>query len=613
MLQENMSTAINGALSASQLHEALGQFHESLITDIQLMMDKMQAHNDTRQEALVREVLEGVSDKVEFRDIQDSVAFEKPRPSCKVEMIGAVPILAERPTVTHVEPKDGNAQLPAARLNSCQSTDVPSPRFHEMEEEEDYAAVLPKSSAISVQEYQEAVWHQVVRDAYQDDNVQATEVQAGAFSDLSKKERINVDEANYRVEHFYYETGCAQWLARSHVFNNLTLFVIALNAMYIGIDSDWNDSENPVDAHLAFKIGDNAFCVYFCFEWVIRFAAFQSKWDCLRDMWFKFDSFLVALMVLETWGVLLVYSLMEGGTSLPTGPLRLLRLLRLSRMARLMRSLPELITMVKGMKVASRAMCSSLIMLALLIYAFAIVIHMILKDEPTTRKYFATLPKVMWTLLIDGTFMDGTGAVLGAVLAIETPSAVTALIVFFIFILLSAMTVMNMLIGVLCEVVSAVTQNEKELAAINAVKDTILVQLESFDEDGNRKISQSELRQVMSSAESISILKGLDVDVGYMSELQNLLFTSQDAEVSIESILNLMLMCRGDLPVTVKHLISAQAFTRWAFSNALSKQRHWIADELKAMKSYLSDNANHDHDSNNKTRPASTVVLKAQL
>jgi len=74
-----------------------------------------------------------------------------------------------------------------------------------------------------------------------------------------------------------------------------------------------------------------------------------------------------------------------------------------------------------------------------------------------------------------------------------------------------------------------------------------------------------------------------------------------------------MLMCRGDLPVTVKHLISAQAFTRWAFSNALSKQRHWIADELKAMKSYLSDNANHDHDSNNKTRPASTVVLKAQL
>jgi len=290
------------------------------------------------------------------------------------------------------------------------------------------------------------------------------------------------------------------------------------------------------------------------------------------------------LMVVETWGILLISVMVDAGNGLPTGPLRLLRLLRLSRMARLMRSFPELVTMVKGMKAASRAMCSSLLLLALLVYSFGIVLHMFLKDEPLTEKYYSTLPRVMWTLLLDGTFMDSTGAVLGKMLKIGTLSSMLAITVFFGFILLSAMTVMNMLIGVLCEVVSSVSHKEKDLAAIKAVKDTILVQLECFDNDGNRKISQQELQHVISSSASVSVLKGLDVDVGYMTELQNLLFTSKDSEIEIETVLNLMLMCRGDLPVTVKHLISAQAFTRWVVSSTLKKQRFWIADELEALR-----------------------------
>ena len=74
----------------------------------------------------------------------------------------------------------------------------------------------------------------------------------------------------------------------------------------------------------------------------------------MKDAWFKFDSALVLLMVVETWVTPLLFLITgTSGAGLPTGPLRLLRLLRLSRMARLMRSLPELVTMVKGMLRAS--------------------------------------------------------------------------------------------------------------------------------------------------------------------------------------------------------------------------------------------------------------------
>merc|ERR1719473_1448938 len=65
----------------------------------------------------------------------------------------------------------------------------------------------------------------------------------------------------------------------------------------------------------------------------------------------------------------------DGGSS-PTaglGFLRLLRLLRLSRMARLMRSVPELVTLIKGMVAATRSVFSTLVLLVLFMYVFAII------------------------------------------------------------------------------------------------------------------------------------------------------------------------------------------------------------------------------------------------
>merc|ERR1711975_198543 len=97
----------------------------------------------------------------------------------------------------------------------------------------------------------------------------------------------------HRVEEYYYEKGFCQYLARSDNFANLTVFIVILNALYIGIDADWNTAANLYDAHLFFIIGSNMFCLYFTFEWLVRFFAFSRKCDAMRDGWFKFDTFLV--------------------------------------------------------------------------------------------------------------------------------------------------------------------------------------------------------------------------------------------------------------------------------------------------------------------------------
>jgi hypothetical protein len=393
----------------------------------------------------------------------------------------------------------------------------------------------------------------------------------GAFGSIfnSAMDEGCLDEPHYHVENFYSETGWAQALARSDRFTNFTLGVIAFNAVWIGVDADWNDAETLYQATWPFIIADNAFAFFFSFELAVRFLAFQRKRDCILDGWFKFDTFLVVLMVVETWMMAPIVALMASGSGpgVPVQPLRLLRLLRLTRMARLMRALPELVTMCKGMKVASRAVCSSLLMVTILIYTFAIVLNMFLKEEKevnaaTAPRNFETITSTMWTLLMDGTFMDSSGNVLTTLLWTGKPVCVGSCFLFMTFILMSCITVMNMLIGVLCEVVSAVAQAEKDDAAIRLAKETILVNLQKFD-DGDGLITKPELQGVMRDPQSKAVLASLNIDRLFFLELQQMLFKEDGDSVPIKTIMELMLMCRGDLPVSVQHMASTQALLIW--------------------------------------------------
>lgn len=284
----------------------------------------------------------------------------------------------------------------------------------------------------------------------------------------------------------------------------------------------------------------------------------------MRDGWFKFDTVLVCLMIFETWIMAPLVALISfGGAGIPVQPLRLMRLLRLTRMSRLMRAIPELVTMTKGMKVASRAVLSSLLMVALLLYTFAIILNLVLKEEDKINKKlsprnFKTIPQTMWTLLIDGTLLDSTGNVLSTLLFSQKPACWLSCLVFMTFILLSGITVMNMLIGVLCEVVSAVAQAEKDGAAILLAKQSILLSLKKF-ENADGMISYSALQRVFSDKQAKAVLKRLNIDRLFLLELQQLLFHKPDTVVTHKAIMEVMLMCRGDLPVTVQHLASAQA------------------------------------------------------
>merc|ERR1719454_443450 len=94
-------------------------------------------------------------------------------------------------------------------------------------------------------------------------------------------------------------------------------------------------------------------------------------------------------MVLDVYVLMpiLLHESAEGSNvKIPTQPLRMLRLAKLTRMARLMKAFPELVTMIKGLIRSLRAISSSGILVGLMVYTWAILLHMLLKDEDDLNK-----------------------------------------------------------------------------------------------------------------------------------------------------------------------------------------------------------------------------------
>jgi len=265
-------------------------------------------------------------------------------------------------------------------------------------------------------------------------------------------------------------------------------------------------------------------------------------------------------MILDTWVLMPVLMIIGGGVTIPTQPLRMLRLFKLTRMARLMKAFPELITMIKGLVRSLRAISSSMILVGLMVYVWAIMMHMLLKEEEEFNENmwdewslgFSTITKCIWTLLMDGTFMlDNAGPLMTVLLFHEQFNFVLAGAFFIMYTLLSAMLILQMLIGVLCDVVSRVGSEQRDSVAIGLVKQELLEDLKRFD-GGDGKISQEELKSVMHNPKSKAILRKLNINRGFLLELQKMMFQTPGQQVTIKSVLELMIMCRGDQPTTVE-------------------------------------------------------------
>jgi len=334
----------------------------------------------------------------------------------------------------------------------------------------------------------------------------------------------------------YRTCGYAQAIVRNGKFASITLLMIAVNSLWIGFEMDLNDEPNLNEAEWYFKVGEYFFFAFFAFEWTVRLLAFRRKIDTLKDFWFCFDTVLVSLMFAET---LILPNVMPAGSEEDGGGesggdggvgqlslLRMLRLLRLTRVVRFMRAVPELVTLVKSLNIAMRPVASTFLLLLIFLYIFGIVFKSQLRPPVGSILVdkFGRLTKSMWTLLRQGTFLDSVTKTADPLL--ELSPALTA--VFVVFILLAPFTVLNLLIGMLCEVVNCVAITEKEKAMVLYVKSKLMHVLEELDEDGSGTISKSEFLKLMEVPVAVKALEELGVDVPNLLSLSDHLFAEEE-------------------------------------------------------------------------------------
>eukprot|EP00927_Polykrikos_kofoidii_P023617 TRINITY_DN21699_c0_g2_i2.p1 TRINITY_DN21699_c0_g2~~TRINITY_DN21699_c0_g2_i2.p1 ORF type:complete len:551 (-),score=100.24 TRINITY_DN21699_c0_g2_i2:199-1749(-) len=228
--------------------------------------------------------------------------------------------------------------------------------------------------------------------------------------------------------------------------------------------------------------------------------------------------------------------------------------------------MPELLILIKGMLAACRSVFFTLCLLAMVMFVFGIAFAQLCEDTPVGSSHFPTVPASMYTLLLHGTLLDDI-TFFTKLLGKES-GVLTA--IFFLYVLLAALTVMNMLIGVLCEVVSAVAATEREEMLVAYVGGKLRKVVEYLDTDGGGTISKKEFMQILENLDAIKALQDVGVDVVGLVDFADFIFEvdcavdddDEGVELTLSEFMEVVLQLRGSNNATVKDIVDLRKFVR---------------------------------------------------
>lgn len=370
--------------------------------------------------------------------------------------------------------------------------------------------------------------------------------------DLKDKLKNQLCKREYSVTDFYWETGYCQKIARHLWFEWTSTVFIMLNAVWIGIDTEFNHASTLADADTIFVVVENLFCCFFLMEWSLRFASLKVKLNGFKDFWFVFDTFLVGLMIIETWLFAIIAAVAGTDLELSLSIFRVLRLSRMARIARLVKSFPELAITIKAINLGLQSIFWTLVILLGVVYVFAIMFTQLLdgRNQPAddlANKSFGSLGQSISTLLLLGALPDQVDVMEGLG---EINWIYYLLMLCYLF--MTTITLMNMMVATLCEVIRIISTVEKEQVKLANMKDTLAEILQETDLNHSGKISKAEFQSLLSIQEYLVLLNDLGIDVPGLVDLTDLIFDGEGAEIDSNEFTAIIFNLRDDNAATVK-------------------------------------------------------------
>jgi len=402
--------------------------------------------------------------------------------------------------------------------------------------------------------------------------------QTRVFSDpeeFRERIRLNLIEERYKPEDFFKESGWPQRVVRHNWFEATSLALVLFSCIWIAIDMDLNDNLMLHEAKLIFQVVSHLLCMLFFLELLIRCLAFKRIVSAFKDCWCLFDMVLVSFLVCEVWVFGTVAAI--SGRNIAGGSLKLiivfrvLRLSRVFRLARVLRGVPELMVIVRGLGIASRAIVVVLLLLGGIIYVGAIVFRGMLEGSAFGAKWFPTVLSAMGTLMLECTLSGARGTPL--IREAHKESIVYSGLLL-CFVLLANVTMMGVLAGLLVQTVKTVAESEKEEKSVRDLintMDELWCLAMKHDEDRSGTIDEIEFRNMLSVKETALILRHMDVDVEGMASVCGFLFEQNSGRLTRKAFLELVLDLRGSQKATVKDHIETRKFVHAALKQSQAK------------------------------------------
>lgn len=164
-----------------------------------------------------------------------------------------------------------------------------------------------------------------------------------------------------------------------------------------------------------------------------------------------------------------------------------------------------------------------------------------------------------------GTFLEDLRGVIDDIGGTTYGGSIVYAALFLLFVLLAALTVMNLLIGVLCTVVSTVAATEKEQMIVSFVIEKMQGVIDEIDSDKNHRISKEEFVKIMDHKVAVKALHDVGVDCGALVALTDIIFQQpgegdKSVELTFKDFMEAVLRFRGSNTATVKDVVELRRY-----------------------------------------------------
>jgi len=166
---------------------------------------------------------------------------------------------------------------------------------------------------------------------------------------------------------------------------------------------------------------------------------------------------------------------------------------------------------------------------------------------------------------------------------------------------------MNMLVGVLCEVVSVVSSVEKEQLVVTFVKTKLQSVFNDCVGELTDRLGKTEFQDFLGNAQAAKALHEVGVDVVGLMEITDFLF-KDGRTLDFPNFMEMLLELRGTNTATVKHIVDLQRFVHLE----LRRNQKDMVEQVAALSDLMAEARTTDGRQSNKNAITKIARLCSQ-